>query len=514
MGKKPSVGRPKGKNVLAKALSGQQQKQQQKEQQLRAEQAAQDRANAAKNKIVQQRQSGNKKRKLATTASTSTGDASATEGGEAVDEEANELDGEELREKRALERKKAFAQPFRRGEKVLLVGEGNFSFAHSLLLPISSSDSTASSSSSKTVLPLVTPSMLLCTSFDSHKIASEKYPDLESHLEPLRKAGATILFDVDATKLESNKQVMEFCGRSNKKGKAKASSVDNGWEELETVTGFDKIVFNFPHVGQGITDQDRNIRANQTLLLDFYLSASNLLRNGSTHLSSTSTSTSKTSSSSRLSRSPSPPTLIDESLSLGSLDLSTLPPPPPPKTRGTILLTLRTQPPYSLWLPAHLATKPLLLLPSILPPTSLKNHKGIPRVKLQPSFKTVKSWEFEPNDWEGYEHRRTLGWDEKKSFLSNEDIRLSAKERKRLGDQETVQNTLKNGGNPVQGRDPKKGGGKEKEKNGTGMRTWEFELVVKEYDGPARDGGWGGKTVGAKRKRGGKDSDRDDDDSD
>jgi len=47
------------------------------------------------------------------------------------------------------------------------------------------------------------------------------------------------------------------------------------------------------------------------------------------------------------------------------------------------------------------------------------------------------------------------------------------------------------------------------------MRPWEFELIVKEYDGPARDGGWGGKTVGAKRKRGGgRDSDRDDDDSD
>ncbi|GAA5968875.1 hypothetical protein JCM3765_005822 [Sporobolomyces pararoseus] len=507
MGKKPSVGRPKGKNVLAKALSGQQQKQQQKEQQLRAEQAAQDRANAAKNKIVQQKQSGNKKRKLAATA-TSTGDATIAEGGGGVAEDANELDGEELREQRALERKKAFAQPFRRGEKVLLVGEGNFSFAHSLLLPISSSE-PASSTSSKTVLPLVTPSMLLCTSFDSHKVASEKYPDLESHLEPLRKAGATILFDVDATKLESNKQVMEFCGRSNKKGKGKASA-DNGWEEAETTTGFDKIVFNFPHVGQGITDQDRNIRANQTLLLDFYLSASNLLRNGTTHL--TSTSKSASSSASRLSRSPSPPALLDESLSLGSLDPSTLPPPPPPKTRGTIILTLRTQPPYSLWLPAHLATKPLLLLPSILPPTSLKTSKGIPRVKLQPTYKTVRSWEFEPGDWEGYEHRRTLGWDEKKSFVGNDDIRLSAKERKRLGVQ-TALNTLKNGGNPVQGSNSGKKGGKEKEK-GTGMRTWEFELIVKEYDGPARDGGWRGKTVGAKRKRGGKDSDRDDDDSD
>lgn len=364
--------------------------------------------------------------------------------------------------------------------------------------------------------------MLLCTSYDSYKVAAEKYPDLESHLEPLRKAGATILFDVDGTKLESNKLVMDFCRRNNKgknKGKAKASPEMSGWEEEETASGFDKIVLNFPHVGthirssprsryssslylvpllgQGITDQDRNIRTNQTLLLDFYLSASNLLRNGKSHL------VSAKESASRLSRSPTPPDLLDESIHLTTLDPTTLPPPPPPKTRGTILLTLRTSSPYSLWLPSHLATKPSLLLPSILPQTSLKIN-GVPRIKIQPVYKTVKSWEFEPSDWQGYEHRRTLGWDEKKSFMGNEDIRLSVKERKRLGDQTAV-NTVANGG--------KKVAGKEKEK-GTGMRTWEFELVVKEYSGPARDGGWGGNTVGAKRKRGGKDEDRDDDDSD
>ncbi|GAA5936369.1 25S rRNA (uracil2634-N3)-methyltransferase [Sporobolomyces koalae] len=476
MGKKPSVGRPKGKNVLAKALSGQQQKQLQKEQQQRAEQAAQDRANAAKNKIVQQKTGNSKKRKL----------ASAPADGD--DEDAmveNDTEGQDMREQRALERKRAFAQPFRRGERVLLVGEGNFSFAHSLLLPESTSQ--AESSSSVLPIPLVTPSMLLCTAFDSYKVASEKYPDLESHLEPLRSAGATVLFDVDATKLESNKAVMDFCGRGKKQAKGKAKAADYGYAEEDITSGFDKIVFNFPHVGQGITDQNRNIRTNQTLLLDFYLSASNLLRNGSSHLASIKAST-------RESRSPSPSQLVDSSL---AIDPSTLPPPPPPKTRGTILVTLRTASPYSLWLPAHLATKPNLLLPSILPPTSLK---GGTRIKSQPTYKTVRSWEFEPIMWQGYEHRRTLGWDEKKSFGGNEDIRLTVKERKRLGDAATK--------NSHQDAQTKKG---DKEK-GTGMRTWEFELVVKEYDGPARDGGWGGKTAGAKRQRG--DVDRDDDDSD
>jgi len=245
------------------------------------------------------------------------------------------------------------------------------------------------------------------------------------------------------------------------------------------------------HVGQGITDQDRNIRTNQTLILDFYLSASHLLRRGKTHLSSDS----KPTTHSRLSRSPTPQLDFESELSLHtSLDPLSLPPPPPPKTRGTILLTLRTNPPYSLWLPSHLATKPLLLLPSILPQTSLKGN----RAKLQPAYKTVKSWEFEPSWWEGYEHRRTLGWDEKKSFGGNQDIRFSVKERTRLGD--TTSEVGEEGEKGGKGKKEGKG----KAEKGTGMRTWEFELILKEYSGPARDSGWGG----LKRKR---DRDREDD---
>jgi len=182
--------------------------------------------------------------------------------------EGETQEGRDLREERAVQRKKQFAQPFKRGEKVLLVGEGefnkhlendvknmlmriqrsigNFSFAHSLLLPISTE--TAQSTSSTPPLPLVTPSMLLCTSFDSYKTASEKYPDLESHLEPLKIAGATILFDIDATKLESHKQVMDFCGLGGSKGKGKGKAKELALEE--DGAGFDKIVFNFPHVGK------------------------------------------------------------------------------------------------------------------------------------------------------------------------------------------------------------------------------------------------------------------------
>ncbi|GAA6064715.1 hypothetical protein JCM10212_000829 [Sporobolomyces blumeae] len=511
MGKKPSVGRPKGKNVLAKALSGQQQKQQLKEQQQRAEQAAQDRAQAAKNKIVQQGgPQAKKKRRLAAIGPDGQGRRGPDDVvGESVDE----------REARALARKKALAQPFRRGEKVLLVGEGNFSFAHSLLLPLSTAE--AESTSSPVPLPLVTPSLLLATSFDSHKTALEKYPDVESHVEALRAAGATVLFEVDATKLESNKHVLEFCGLGAK-GKGKGKGKEVALEEEGA--GFDKIVFNFPHVGQGITDQDRNVRTNQTLLLDFYLSASHILRRGTSHLGTAAAAKKSRQLNREVSRSPSPeylvaddaepldadrdPSAADDATGLDST--RTRPPPPPPSTRGTILLTLRTNAPYSLWLPAHLATKPSLLVPSILSPPALKQGN---RLKTQPVYKTTTSWEFEPSWFEGYEHRRTIGWDERKSFKGNEDLRRSAKERVRLGHGGGHDDGDDDDHDDQAGRGAKKAGGKgagkgdKEQKKGTNMRTWQFELVDR-HDGRPKDSGW----AGAKRKRAAAQDDDDDDD--
>merc|ERR1712157_548390 len=43
---------------------------------------------------------------------------------------------------------------------------------------------------------------------------------------------------------------------------------------------FDRIVFNFPHVGLGIKDQAHNVTANQRLLLGFFRGAGGLLRPG------------------------------------------------------------------------------------------------------------------------------------------------------------------------------------------------------------------------------------------
>ncbi|GAA5939106.1 hypothetical protein JCM1841_003356 [Sporobolomyces salmonicolor] len=485
MAKKPSLAsqvkpKGKGKGKLAKALSGQQQAQFLRQQQQRAEQAQLDREKAIKTKMAQ----GSGKRKQANT-------AARADGAEADGRDGAAAEG--TGQRKPEPEKRPGVQPFGRGERVLLVGEGNFSFSHSLLLPLSTA--SASSSSAPPPQPIITPSLLLCTSYDALPVALEKYPDLMSHVEPLRAAGATVLFGVDGTKLDDSKEVLQFAGLGGK-GKSKGKGKEIALEEEGA--GFDKIVFNFPHVGQGITDQARNIRVNQTLLLEFYRSASQVLRRGTPRAPS---SKGRPSHSRDNERSPSPSLeLLDETALLleetdPDSDLSALPPPPPPTTRGTVLLTLRTAPPYSLWLPAHLATKGALLAPSILPPTSLRNRER------QPTFKTVRSWSFDPADWEGYEHRRTIGWDERKSFKGNEDIRVSAKERRRLAEDNEPQEGSREGKGEKEKEKGKGKGGREK---GTGMRTWEFELVY-ETKVDTRDGGWargaGGLGSGGKRKR-------------
>ncbi|KAI9027945.1 hypothetical protein DFJ74DRAFT_604072 [Hyaloraphidium curvatum] len=132
------------------------------------------------------------------------------------------------------EHAKAHVVPYSEADSFLLVGEGNFSFAHALsqLFPGAS---------------------LAATAYDSREVAAAKYPDLSTHLDGIAEhnADAEILFDIDATKLEAEKALKK--------------------------KRFSRIVFQFPHVGAGEKDEARNVRLNQTLLLGFFRSASALL---------------------------------------------------------------------------------------------------------------------------------------------------------------------------------------------------------------------------------------------
>lgn len=292
--------------------------------------------------------------------------------------------------------------------------------------------------------PVVTPHLLTATSYDSAQSVHDKYPDAKLHIDALLAAGATVLYSVDATAL------------------AKTAAL-KGRE-------FDRVVFNFPHTGQGITDQQRNVRANQTLLLLFLRSVAPLLRQGEASVAEASGKGKKGKGKKRRAESDDEDEAAvadeedDPTTNLAGIT------PPHPKTKGTVLITLRTALPYSLWSVPHLGTKGPLLAPSILP-------RPLPKGK-QPTYKIKRSFEFDLRDYEGYEHRRTVGYVAGVSSGANEDLTLTARERglKRREEKEAKERAAK------------------EERVGTAakgsIRTTEFELVDEkdedeEYDDDA-----------------------------
>jgi 25S rRNA (uracil2634-N3)-methyltransferase len=101
--------------------------------------------------------------------------------------------------------------PFRATDKILLIGEGNFSFARALV-----HDAPPS-------LEYLPPGNVTATAYDSEQACYEKYPEAESIVGFLREKGVEVLFQVDATTLE---RVGSLKGRR-----------------------WDRVVWNFPHAG-------------------------------------------------------------------------------------------------------------------------------------------------------------------------------------------------------------------------------------------------------------------------
>lgn len=123
--------------------------------------------------------------------------------------------------------------PFEPEDRILLVGEGDFSFSKSIVSHHGCCDVTA-------------------TCLDTQAELFEKYePQAEEHITYLKDEGQTILYGLDATKLNATKAL---------KGRR-----------------FERIIFNFPHVGGKSKDVNRQVRFNQELLVKFFESAKNLL---------------------------------------------------------------------------------------------------------------------------------------------------------------------------------------------------------------------------------------------
>ncbi|CUM67517.1 uncharacterized protein PRCAT00005216001 [Priceomyces carsonii] len=138
---------------------------------------------------------------------------------------------------------KAFI-PFNKDEKVLLVGEGDFSFAMSLVEE-----------------DFIKPDNLIATSYDSVDEINLKYPAAKEKLEFLKSRGVKLLHDIDATSLVKSLKL----NPSNKKKTGGKQLFDDGGQ-------LNKIMFNFPHTGRGMKDVDRNIADHQKLILGYFKS--------------------------------------------------------------------------------------------------------------------------------------------------------------------------------------------------------------------------------------------------
>jgi 25S rRNA (uracil2634-N3)-methyltransferase len=215
------------------------------------------------------------------------------------------------------------AVPFGEYDHILLVGEGDFSFARSLAIAHGCSNVTA-------------------TSYDAREVVCEKYPtfdEIEGELTSLTPP-VPLFHSIDATKLSSYKQL-----------KCKRDESHDGETGTEGM-GWDTIAFMFPHTGGLSTDVNRQVRANQALLVSFFKACL------------------ETQTSARR-------LAILAAQKSGKKRQEFL------KTGGKIIVTLFEGEPYTLWNIRDLA-----------------RHVGL---------KCMESWKFDASQYPGYAHVRTLG---------------------------------------------------------------------------------------------------------
>lgn len=148
------------------------------------------------------------------------------------------------KKKQQLNLQKSGYIPFKKGDRVLLVGEGDFSFAKSIIAQ-----------------QYIEPENLIATSYDSYDELVAKYPNVEDTVKLLIESGVKVIHEVDALNMVASLKLTP----TPKLKKAKV-------ELFADHANLDYIMFNFPHTGRGMKDVDRNIRDHQQLVLGYFKS--------------------------------------------------------------------------------------------------------------------------------------------------------------------------------------------------------------------------------------------------
>lgn len=327
---------------------------------------------------------------------------------------------------------------FQQNETILLVGEGNFSFTKSLL------QSPHNHS----------PSHILATAFDDEQQCYQKYPDAAKNVQEIRSIAGredVVLFGVDAGNLLVHKGIQRVTAS------IKSNNYPASWN---------KIVFNFPHVGAGHKDESRNVLTNQLLLIRFFISAAPLLNVDQPPVF-VQKQFGKSPPQKRNSIDQDPEEDDEDKFEADSDQTdafseinenndekqSTVPDSTKPTIvrplphAGSILITLRDCKPYTLWDIAGLAKRISSIWQTIAQsaPSPGKGIRMPSKEDVEQITKCIESnnlrhsslqkknegrkgylvWQsfaFDPKSWPAYAHRRTIGWKEGMSKGNNEDI--------------------------------------------------------------------------------------------
>ena len=209
--------------------------------------------------------------------------------------------------------------PYTTCQNILLVGEANYSFTHSLL----STRRMKHGKPNEVCKSCVQYHMnvdnntykcgynITATSYDSYNTLQSKYNDVQQHIDECINSDVTVLHDVDCTMLHkykfyksssTNKTNTDTDNNSTTQPTTTSNTIESYIQQLQcninelksivyNTKYYDRVLFLFPHLGSGEQDTIKNNQQHQLLLYSFLLSVSQsvhllkpMTQNGEIHI--------------------------------------------------------------------------------------------------------------------------------------------------------------------------------------------------------------------------------------